>query len=219
MPNPAKDDDVPDRRVSRHYKSYEEDSGFDDCSGDNTSDGRVSPETCEELPARKKLSKRKAKPKISPADTGGRDADLVSADTPADLVTQVDLSAKLADVPVAFLPQADESAMSADTPTDLPTQVDLSAELADAPVACLPQADESTTSADTPEDVPAAPDEVTGTLEEATGMADTSGNMADFSDSMADTAANVAETLQETNKPALVCHCLLFMQVLRRRHG
>jgi hypothetical protein len=172
-----------------------------------------------ERPAGRKPSKRKAKPKISPADTGGRGADLVSADTPTDLAAQVGLSTKPADTPVAYLSQADESTMSADTPTDLAAQVSLSAKSADAPVACLPQADGSAGMADTPEDVPAAPDEVTGTLEEATGMADTSGNMADFSDSMADTAANVAETLQETNKQALVCHCLLFMQVLRRRHG
>ncbi len=104
MTNPAEDDDVPDRRGSRRYKSYEEDRGFDDCSGDNTSDGRVSPGTCEELPARKKLSKRKAKSKISPADTGGRNADLVSADTPTDPVAQVSLSAKSADAPFACIP-------------------------------------------------------------------------------------------------------------------
>jgi hypothetical protein len=78
MPNPAEDDNVPDRRGGQHCESREEDSGFSDCSGDSTSDGRVSPE------ARKKLSKRIAKPKISPADTGGRDSDLVSADTPTD---------------------------------------------------------------------------------------------------------------------------------------
>ena len=124
MPNPAKDDDVPDRRVSRHYESYEEDSGFDDCSGDNASDGRVSPETCEELPARKKLSKRRTKPRVSPADNGGRDADLVSADTPMDPVAQISLSA---DAPVACLPQADESATSADIPTDPVAQDGLSA--------------------------------------------------------------------------------------------
>jgi hypothetical protein len=74
----------------QRFGSCEEDSGFGDCSGDNTSDGRVSPETSEELPTRRlpvrlptrgpsverpagrKQSKRKAKPKISPADTGGR---------------------------------------------------------------------------------------------------------------------------------------------------
>ncbi len=37
-----------------------------------------------ERPAGKKQLKRKAKPKISPADTGGRDADPMSAATPAD---------------------------------------------------------------------------------------------------------------------------------------
>ncbi len=62
----------------QQYESGKEDSGFEDYSGDDTSDGRVSPETCE------KLSKRKEKPRVSPADTGGRDADLVSAGTPMD---------------------------------------------------------------------------------------------------------------------------------------
>ncbi len=98
--NHTEDDDLLDRRGGQHYGSCEEDSGFGDCSGDNTSDGRVSPEASEELPVRRlpmrlpargpsverpagrKRSKRKAKPKVSPADTGGRDADLVSADTP-----------------------------------------------------------------------------------------------------------------------------------------
>jgi hypothetical protein len=242
--NYGEDVNLLDRRGGQHhesckgaggqrYGSCEEDSGFGDCSGDNTSNGRVSPETSEELPTRRlpvrlptrgpsverpagrKPSKRKAKPKISPADTGGRGADLVSADTPTDLAAQVGLSTKPADTPVAYLSQADESTMSADTPTDLAAQVSLSAKSADAPVACLPQADGSAGMADTPEDVPAAPedmptplegradatedvpaapDEVTGTPEEATGMADTSGNMADFSDSMADTAGNLADS-------------------------
>jgi len=124
MPNPAEDDDVPDRRGSQHCESREEDSGFSDCSSDSTSDGRVSPE------ARKKLSKRKAKPKISPADTGGRDSDLVSADTPTDPVAQISLSAKSADARFACLPQADESTTSADIPTDPVAKVGLSAKSA-----------------------------------------------------------------------------------------
>jgi hypothetical protein len=37
----------------QHYESCEEDSGVGDCSGYNTSDGRVSPETNEELPTRR----------------------------------------------------------------------------------------------------------------------------------------------------------------------
>jgi hypothetical protein len=113
----------------QRYGPCEEDSGFGDCSGDNTSVGRVSPETSEELPTRRlpvrlptmgpsverppgrKRSKRKAKPKISPADTGGRGANLVSADTPKDLAAQVGLSTKSADTPVAYLSQADKSTM------------------------------------------------------------------------------------------------------------
>jgi hypothetical protein len=157
MLNHAEDDYLPDRRGGQHYESCEEDSGFGDCSGDNTSDGRVSPETCEELPTRrlpvrlptswssverpagKKRSKRKAKPKIAPADTGGRDADLVSADTPTGPAAQVVLSAKSADRPFACLPQADESTTSADTPMDPVAQVGLSARSADTSVACLSQ--------------------------------------------------------------------------------
>ncbi len=111
----AEDDDLLDRRGDQHYESCKEDSGFGDCSGDNTSDGRVSLEASEELPVRRlpmrlpargpsverpagrKRSQRKTKPRIAPADTGGRDADLVSADTPTDPVAQVSLSAKPAD--------------------------------------------------------------------------------------------------------------------------
>ncbi len=82
------------RKAGQRYESGEEDSGFEDGSGDDTSDGRMSPETGEELPtggpsvqrpAGKKQLKRKAKPKIPPADTGGRDAEPMSAGTPADL--------------------------------------------------------------------------------------------------------------------------------------
>ncbi len=110
-----------------------------------------------ERPAGKKRSKRKDKPRVSPADTGGRDAGLVSADTPMDPVAQISLSAESADAPIACLPQADESATSADIPTDPVAQVGLSAKSADTPTACLPQADESTTSADTLTVVQAAP--------------------------------------------------------------
>jgi hypothetical protein len=39
------------RKASQRYESSEEDSGCEDGSGDDTSDGRVSPETSEELPA------------------------------------------------------------------------------------------------------------------------------------------------------------------------
>jgi hypothetical protein len=156
MLNHAEDDDLLDRRGGQPYESCEEDSGFGDCSGDKTSDGRVSLETCEELPTRRlpvrpptrgpsverpagrKRPKRKAKPKISPANTEGRDADLVSADTPTDPVVQVGLSAKSADTPIAYLPQADESTISADTPMDPVVQVGLSAKSADTPIACLP---------------------------------------------------------------------------------
>jgi hypothetical protein len=80
-----------------------------------------------EKPSGRKWSKRKAKLKISQADTEGRDADLVSADTPA-----------------ACLSQADGSKQSADTPTELVAQVGTSEKSADTPVACLSQADGST---------------------------------------------------------------------------
>ncbi len=53
MLNHAEDDALPDRRGGQHYESCEEDSGFGDCSGDNTSEGRVSLEICEELPTRR----------------------------------------------------------------------------------------------------------------------------------------------------------------------
>ena len=148
-------------KSGQQYESSEEDSGISDCSDDSASDGRVSPETSGELPTKRlpgrmptrrpsvegpagrKQLKRKAKPKISPADTGGRDADPMPADTPADLPAPSGLSAKSADTPVACPPQADESAMSADTPTDLPAPSGLSAKSADTPIECLPQADES----------------------------------------------------------------------------
>jgi hypothetical protein len=178
MPNHAEDDDLLDRQGGQQYESGKEDSGFEDYSGDDTSDGRVSPETCEELPARKKLSKRKEKPRVSPADTGGRDADLVSAGTPMDPVAQISLSAESADAPVACLPQADESATSAGIPTDPVAQDGLSAKSADTPIACLPQANESTTSADTltavqaaPGDTPAPLEGMPGTPEEVTATA------------------------------------------------
>jgi hypothetical protein len=48
----AEDNDLLDRWGGQHYESCEEDS-FGDCSGDNTSDGRVSPEAREELPVRR----------------------------------------------------------------------------------------------------------------------------------------------------------------------
>jgi hypothetical protein len=51
--NHAEDDDLLDRRGGQHCESSEEDSGFSDCSGDSTSDGRVSPETPGELPTRR----------------------------------------------------------------------------------------------------------------------------------------------------------------------
>ncbi len=44
MLNHAEDDDLLDRRGGQHYESCEEDSGFGDCSGDNTRDGRVAVE-------------------------------------------------------------------------------------------------------------------------------------------------------------------------------
>jgi hypothetical protein len=53
MLNHAEDDDLLDRRGGQHCESSEEDSGFSDCSGDSASDGRVSPETSEELPTRR----------------------------------------------------------------------------------------------------------------------------------------------------------------------
>ncbi|MFO0004915.1 MAG: hypothetical protein ACK559_27675, partial [bacterium] len=83
MLNHTEDDGLLARRGGQHCESSEEDSGFSDCSGDSASDGRVSPETSGELPTRgpsverpagRKRSKRKAKSKASPADTGGKDA-------------------------------------------------------------------------------------------------------------------------------------------------
>jgi hypothetical protein len=148
MLNHTEDDDLLDRRAGQRYDSGEEDSGFEDYSGDSASDGRVSPETSGELPTRrlprgsptrrpsverpaeKKRPKRKTKPRIAPADTGGRDADLVSADTPTDPVAQISLSAKPADAPFACLPQADESTTSADIPTDPVAKVGMSAKSA-----------------------------------------------------------------------------------------
>ena len=50
MLNHTEDDDLLDRRAGQRYESGEEDSGFEDGPGDDTSDGRVSPETSEELP-------------------------------------------------------------------------------------------------------------------------------------------------------------------------
>ncbi len=88
-------------------------------------------------PLGRKQSRRKAKFKIPQADTGGRNADLVSADTP-----------------VACLSQADGSTMSADTPTDLAAQDGASAKLADTPVACLSQTGRSTVTTDMPNGVP-----------------------------------------------------------------
>ena len=199
----AEDDDLLDGQTGQRYESGEEDSGFEDYSSDDTSDGRVSPETSEELPARgssverpagKKRSKRKDKPRVSPADTGGRDAGLVSADTPMDPVAQISLSAESADAPIACLPQADESAKSADTPT-----------------ACLPQADESTTSADTltalqaaPGDTPAPLEGMAGTPEDVTATAAHANDTAGFPDgmlckpedvtAMADASDSVADT-------------------------
>ncbi len=84
------------RKAGQCYESSEEDSGISDCSDDSASDGRVSPETSGELPTKRlpgrmptrrpsvegpagrKQLKRKAKPKIPPADTGGRDAEPMS---------------------------------------------------------------------------------------------------------------------------------------------
>jgi hypothetical protein len=112
MPNHGEDDDLLDRQGGKQYESGKEDSGFEDGSGDDTSDGRVSPETSGELPTKrlpgrlptrgpsverpagKKRPKRRTKPRVSPADTGGRDADPMSADTPADLPAPSGLSAK-----------------------------------------------------------------------------------------------------------------------------
>ena len=45
MLNHTEDDKLLDRRGGKHCESSEEDSGFEDGSGDDTSDGRVSPET------------------------------------------------------------------------------------------------------------------------------------------------------------------------------
>ncbi len=195
MLNHAEDDGLRDRRGGQHCESCEEDSGFGDCSGDSTSDGRVSPEASEKLPTRRlpvrpptrwpsverpagrKRSKRKAKPKISPADTGGRDADLVSADTPMDPVARAGLSAKSADAPIVCLSQADESTMSADIPEDVPAA---------------------------PEDVPAPlegmlskPEDVTATADTSDGVADTSDNVADFSDDVADAPGDVADSPED----------------------
>ena len=118
-------------KAGQQYESSEEDSGISDCSDDSASDGRVSPETSGELPTKrlpgrlptrgpsverpagKKQLKRKAKPKISPADTGGRDADPMSADTPADLPAPFSLSTTSADTLLAV------QAAPGDTPTSL----------------------------------------------------------------------------------------------------
>ena len=198
------------RKAGQRYESSEEDSGFSDYSGESTSDGRMSPETSGELPTRrlpgrsltrgpsverpagKKQLKRKAKPKISPADTGGRDADLPAPSG---------LSAKSADTPVTCPPQADESVMSADTPMDPVAQVGLSAKSADTPTACLPQADESTTSADTLTVVQAAPGDtlaplkgMPGTPEEATATAAHADDMAGLPEGMPGTPEEVTAT-------------------------
>ncbi len=168
--NHTEDDDLLDRREGKHCESSEEDSGISDCSGDSASDGRVSPETSGELltrglsverPAGKKRSKRRTKPRVSPADTGGRDADLVSADTPTGLPTQVDLSAKSADTPIACLPQADKSTTSADAPESMPgTPEEVTATAA--------HADDM---AGFPEGMAGTPEEVTATAADADDMA------------------------------------------------
>jgi hypothetical protein len=191
------------RKAGRQYESSTEDSGISDCSSDSASDGRVSPGTNGELLTRrlpgrpltrgpsvessagKKRPKRRTKPRVSPADTGGRDADLVSADIPTDPVAKIGLSAK-----------------SADAPTGLPTKVGLSAKSADTPVACLCQVGMSTTSADTllavqaaPGDTPAPLEGMPGTPEEVAAAAahagaavavTSSGGVADTPDDGAD---------------------------------
>jgi hypothetical protein len=132
--NYAEDVNLPDRRRGQHYKSCEEESSFHDCSGHSTSDGGKSPESDEELSIRKlpmklslrelpvkKLSgrmqsRRKAKLKISLADTGERDADLVSADTSTTFADQDSRSTATADTPMARLSQVCAPAVTADTP-------------------------------------------------------------------------------------------------------
>jgi hypothetical protein len=117
--NDAEDVDLPERQRDQHYSSWEVDSGFDDCSGHSTSDGGESPETDEELSAKKQLvklstrkllvkepsgkkqSRRKAKLNILIVDTGGREADLVSADTSATFAAQVGGPTKSASTPAA----------------------------------------------------------------------------------------------------------------------
>jgi hypothetical protein len=92
----AEDHDLLKKRGGQQYKSCKEEGDYGNYSGNSTSNGRVSPETSEDLstrslpaglperrasverPAGRKQSKRKAKPKISPADTEGRGADLAS---------------------------------------------------------------------------------------------------------------------------------------------
>jgi hypothetical protein len=129
-----------------------------------------------ERPAGKKQLKRKAKPKISPADTGGRDSDPMSADTPTDLPAQFGLSAKSADTHIAYPPQAGESTTSADTPEDVPAAPeDLSA-----PLEGIPGTPEQvTTTAAHADDMAGFPDGMLCKPEDVTATADTSDGVAD----------------------------------------
>jgi hypothetical protein len=51
--NNAEEVNLPDIRRGQYCRSYEEDSGFNGCSGHSTSDGGEWPETDEELSTRK----------------------------------------------------------------------------------------------------------------------------------------------------------------------
>jgi hypothetical protein len=113
---------------------------------------------------------RRTKLRISPADTGGRDADLMAADTPTDPAAQVSLSSEPADAPVVCLPQADESTMSADTPEDVPAA---------------------------PEDLSVPLEGIPAMADTSDGVADTSDNVADFSDGVADTPDDGAESQED----------------------
>ncbi len=142
--NYAEYENFSDRRKSQHYESCEEDSGFDDCSGHNTSDRRKSPETKEGLSIRKqpmKLSNKEAayeeairkggtvnkkaareavikeaSLKTPLADTRGRDADLLSVGTSTMSAVEACGPIKSADTPVARLSQAGGSAALASDP-------------------------------------------------------------------------------------------------------
>ena len=189
----AEDDDLLDRRGGQQCESSEEDSGISDCSDDSASDGRVSPETSGELPTRGssverpagwKRPKRKTKPRVAPADTGGRDADPMSADTPADLPAPVSLSTTSADTLLAV------QAAPGDTPASLEGMPGTPEEV----TAMAAHADDM---AGFPEGMPGKSEDVTATADTSDGVADTSDSMADYSDRMADTPDDGADSQED----------------------